>query len=360
MQRLIALAYGTRPQIIKASVLHAALGQVGRVVSIDSGQHYDFALNELLYKQLGVPPADHYLEVGSGAHGAQTAKVLERSEALFQSIRPDAVVVIGDTNSTLGMALAAAKLRLPVVHVEAGLRSADRQMAEELNRRLVDALSDVLCTPSERADAALRREGADGHVVRTGDVARDVLLRALHQLPAPAPSPKYALVTLHRAELVDDAARLRRVVAAIQQVPLDTRWPLHPRTRVAMERASVVIPSGQNVSITEPVGYLDAIRLVRDAAVVITDSGGIQREAYWLGTPCITLRNETEWVETVELGANQLLSPDAVEELPMVARQLVETARAGWSRDAYGTGDAAQRVAACVRAMLPGEAGKPT
>lgn len=358
MTGLIALAYGTRPQIIKASVLHAALGQVGRVVSVDSGQHYDFALNELLYEQLGVPPAEHYLEVGSGTHGAQTAKVLERSEALFQSIQPDAVVVIGDTNSTLGMALAAAKLRLPVVHVEAGLRSADRQMAEELNRRLVDALSDVLCTPSERADAALRREGADGQVVRTGDVARDVLLRALDRLPAPDPSSQYALVTLHRAELVDDATRLRRVVAAIERVPLDARWPLHPRTRVAMERTGAGIAPGRTVTVTEPVGYLDAIRLVRDAAVVITDSGGIQREAYWLGTPCITLRNETEWVETVELGANHLLSSDAVEELPALVQRLTEAPHAGWSRDAYGTGDASLKVAACVRAMLPGEAGK--
>ena len=359
-QTKIALCYGTRPQTIKASVLRTALGQVAPVVSIDSGQHYDFALSGLLYEELGVPPADYYLEVGSGLHGAQTAKVLERSEALLRTVGPGAVVVIGDTNSTLGMALAAAKLRLPVVHVEAGLRAVDRQMAEELNRRLVDALSDVLCTPSERASTALRHEGVGGHIVLTGDVARDVLLRAVRQLPAPAQAPRFALVTLHRAELVDDERQLRRVVSVIERLPLEVRWPVHPRTRAAMERAGIPGASGRRLKLGEPVGYLDAIRLIRDASVVITDSGGVQREAYWLGTPCITLRGETEWAETVASGANKLLSPEAVEELPVLVQQVIDDQRPDWPRDAYGEGDAAIRVAATVRDIVLAAPSSPT
>ena len=354
MSDVIVLAYGTRPQVIKASVLRPALQRLGPVVSVDSGQHYDHALNQLLYDQLGVPPADHYLDVGSGAHGEQTARVLERAEALFASLHPSAVVVIGDTNSTLGLALAAAKLRLPVVHVEAGLRAGDPLMAEELNRRLVDALSAVLCTPSARASDALAQEHQPGQVVQTGDVARDVLQRALTRLAPPDSSTPDIVATIHRAELTDRPERLRAVLAALASLGRPVLLPLHPRTRAAMERAGIPVPAGGPLTVVEPVGYLDLIRLVRDARLVITDSGGVQREAYWLGTPCITLRDETEWTETVAAGANRLLAPDAAEQLQTRARALLDTPPAGWARDAYGDGAAADRVTQAVQSLLEG------
>jgi UDP-N-acetylglucosamine 2-epimerase len=352
MSDVIVLAYGTRPQVIKASVLRPALQRLGPVVSVDSGQHYDHALNQLLYDQLGVPPADHYLDVGSGAHGEQTARVLERAEALFASLHPSAVVVIGDTNSTLGLALAAAKLRLPVVHVEAGLRAGDPLMAEELNRRLVDALSAVLCTPSARASDALAQEHQPGQVVQTGDVARDVLRQALARLPSREPSTPDIVATIHRAELTDRPERLRAVLAALASLDRPILLPLHPRTRAAMERAAIPVPAGGSLRIVEPLGYLDLVRLVRDARLVITDSGGVQREAYWLGTPCITLRHETEWAETVAAGANHLLAPEQAEQLLALARTVLDAPLAEWPRDAYGDGAAAERIAhACEHAL---------
>lgn len=340
------LLYGTRPQVIKASALRRALAGGWSVCTVDTGQHYDYALNRLLYEQLGVAEPDHFLEVGSGSHAAQTGAVLERAEALLLAARPDVAVVIGDTNSTLGAALAAAKLRIPVVHVEAGLRASDALMAEEINRRAVDAISQVLCAPSATAEARLRRERVDGTIVRTGDVARDVLLMQRDRLTVPEGLTPggYLFATLHRAELTDQPVHLLGVLRALAALPLPVVFAIHPRTRAALERAGSRPDIGGALRVVPAVGYLECLAHTAHAAAVVTDSGGVQREAYWLGAPCVTLRTETEWPETVAFGANRTVAP---AQAPDVLGDAVEAALAGpraWDRDAYGSGDAARRV----------------
>lgn len=347
----VALCYGTRPQTIKASILRSALGALARVTAVDSGQHYDYALNELLYRQLGVAPADHYLGVGSGSHATQTAAILLRMEPLLSELSPDAVAVIGDTNSTLGCALAAAKLRIPVVHVEAGLRAHDRLMAEEINRRTTDSIAGLLCTPSRSATDRLRVERPDAVVCETGDVARDVLVSQLPGLPSPAAvSPAaqtpYIFATFHRAELVDQPEVLRGLLEEVSRLPVPTILALHPRTRRALDAAGLTHAGRGQMQIIPAVGYLESLAMTRGASLVLTDSGGLQREAYWLGVPCVTLRAETEWDETIQLGANTLVPPcDVAGRLGPVVGRLLQGAHPGWDRNAYGDGHAADRVA---------------
>ncbi|HEX6106227.1 MAG TPA: UDP-N-acetylglucosamine 2-epimerase (non-hydrolyzing) [Gemmatimonadales bacterium] len=356
----IALCYGTRPQVIKASVLRRELARLGRVFALDTGQHYDYELNALLYAQLGVQPADALLEVGSGLHGEQTAAILVRAERVLAERRPRAVVVIGDTNSTAGCALAAAKLRIPLVHVEAGLRAADPLMAEEINRRMVDAIAQVLCTPSARATGRVRAERCDAAIHQTGDVARDVLLANEARLPAPhtaAPlaGGDYCYATLHRAELTAHPDRLAGVIDALARLEHPVILPLHPRTRAVLEGYGRRAGWAERVTFLPPVGYLESLALIRAADLVVTDSGGVQREAYWFGVPCVTLRTETEWAETVELGANETVDPDQVAAglAAAAARHRARwCAGADWHRDAYGTGDAAARVTDAVASLI--------
>lgn len=355
---ILALCYGTRPQIIKASVLRRSLADAFNVIAVDTGQHYDFVLNELLYRQLEVAPPDHYLEVGSGSHAAQTGAILERVERLLTQRRPVVAVVIGDTNSTLGCALAASKLRIPVAHVEAGLRAGDRLMAEELNRRATDALASILCAPSAAAARRLEREHPDGFIRETGDIARDVLLSQLACIPAPesvvaSATAPYLFATVHRAELTDRPSVLRCVLDALGALPLPTVLAMHPRTRAALERNGLSAESTGRLTIIPAAGYREALSLLRGAAAVLTDSGGIQREAYWLGVPCITLRAETEWAETLALGANHLLDPaEAAQRLPALLEQVLTAGPGTWDRNAYGDGQAGQRVAAAIREGL--------
>ena len=351
--RPIALCYGTRPQVIKASMVRRHLVAVAPVLAVDTGQHYDYALNALLYEQLGVAPADECLDVGSASHAEQTAGILVRAEALFRSRQPAAVVVIGDTNSTLGSALAAAKLRIPVVHVEAGLRARDTLMAEEINRRVVDSFAQVLCTPSAAATARMRAEHPDADVVETGDVAHDVLRAQLGSLPdvsgilPEGAAEAYAFATLHRAELTDNVPHLRGVLAALARLPVPVVLAVHPRTRAVLDAAGIAPAAGGRLTLVPAVGYLESLALTRDARLVVTDSGGVQREAYWLGVPCITVRPETEWTETVALGANVLVAPaDAPATLARAAAEaLAPGHRGSWDRTAYGAGDAAARIA---------------
>jgi UDP-N-acetylglucosamine 2-epimerase len=360
---LLALCYGSRPQVIKASLLLDALSERWRVLTVDTGQHYDYELNAGLYDALGVRRPDHFLGVGSASHAEQTSATITRAAEVFERERPALVVVIGDTNSTLGCALAAAKMRIPVVHVEAGLRAADVLMAEDINRRLVDELAGLLCTPSSLATAELHARRVPGTIVQTGDVAYDVLLRNAGRADAvketegwPAdPDAPYIFATLHRAELTGNDGRMRGVLAGLSALEMPVVFAVHPRTRPVLEKESVRGAIGENVHLLPPLGYLDAVAAVRDALAVVTDSGGIQREAYWLGTPCITVRDETEWCETLELGANILLPPaQAREELPGLVRARAASRRAGWRRTAYGSGDAARKVAEAVAEWVNG------
>lgn len=353
---MIVLGYGTRPQIIKASVLRRALARLGPVFAVDTGQHYDFALNELLYQQLGVAPPDRFLEVGSAGHAEQTALVLTRMEAVLQEIAPRAVVVIGDTNSTLGTALAAAKLRCPVVHVEAGLRAGDRLMAEEINRRAVDAIASLLCTPCAAATTRMRAEHPDATVAETGDVSLDVLQAALPRLPAPGTivpglTMPYVYATLHRAELTDHPELLHGAITALDALDIPVVLAVHPRTRERLGPAAA--QRQERLTVIPAVGYLESLALTARAAAVVTDSGGLQREAFWLGTPCITLRTETEWEETVAAGANRLVAPARAgrDLAPALRDQLGRwSGPSRWPTGAYGNGHAAEAVARAVEA----------
>ena len=360
MQTLV-FCYGTRPQVIKASRLTPALREHFQVVPIDTGQHYDYELNGLLYRQLGVDLPEHFLDVGSSPAPEQAAAVTARAAAVYRSLRPDAVVVIGDTMSTLGAALAGVLLRLPVVHVEAGLRSDDPVMLEEISRRAVDHVSAVLCAPSARAAERLQAERVPGRIVRTGDVSYDVLRSALPAARAaiasgdtPLPAAPFALATLHRAELVDDSRRLEAAAEALRALPVPVLLPLHPRTREKLEAGNLLERLGARVRLVPPIGYLEMLGCIEAASAVITDSGGVQREAYWLGTPCVTIREQTEWPETVDAGANTLVRPGACEgDLPpAVERALSASAPGAWARDAYGTGDAGSRIADAVRKLF--------
>jgi UDP-GlcNAc3NAcA epimerase len=350
----LAICYGTRPQVIKASMLIEASKARFPLLTMDTGQHYDYKLNEVFYEQLGVQRPDHFLEVGSGAHAVQTSAVLTRAAAVFESARPRAVVVIGDTNSTLGCALAAAQMRIPVVHVEAGLRAADKGMAEEINRRMVDALGDLLCAPSAAAKARLELEHQSGAIEFTGDIAHDVLRKNLPRARPPAgeaewplpPGTPYALATLHRAELTASPDVLQATVASLRSLPLPIVFPVHPRVSAAM--ASLGLTSGGMLHVMPPLGYFEMIGAIRDASVVVTDSGGVQREAYWLGIPCVTMRAETEWHETVALGANVLVAPaNAKADLATVVAARLCAERT-WDRSAYGNGDAAAKISDAI------------
>jgi UDP-N-acetylglucosamine 2-epimerase len=340
--------------VVKASVLLHALRARWPVIAIDTGQHYDFELNGLLYEQLGVPRPDHFLEVGSNAPVLQTADVMTRTADILRVRQPSAVIVIGDTTSTLGCALAANKEGIPLVHVEAGLRSNEPDLPEEANRRVVDVLAHLLCAPSTAAAERLRTERAPGEISVTGDVARDVLTRHLRLAPPPSGGPPFALATAHRAGLTSDPVALGALFAALGGLGLPVRLPLHPRTRDALQRFGLLESIPPTVTIGPPLGYLEMIAAVRDAAVVITDSGGLQREAYWLGTPCVTVRGETEWVETVAAGANALLPAHAAPEslAALVGEQRRRRAGAAWVPDAYGDGAAAGRVADAVARLL--------
>ena len=302
---------GARPQFIKASALTPLLRARHEEILVHTGQHYDQGMSDVFFNELGLPEPDVNLNVGSGPHGAQTAAMLTGIEDVLGRHKPDAVVVYGDTNSTLAGALGAAKLGIRLAHVEAGLRSYNRSMPEEINRVLTDHAADLLLCPAEAAAQNLAREGIARGVHIVGDIMADVLRSAkeraalssvLQQLRLD--EDKYVLATVHRAENTDDPTRLGNILSAFNALEETVVFPVHPRTRAAIIRTGW--QPAAHVRMLDPVGYLDMIRLQQSARGILTDSGGVQKEAYWLGTPCVTLRNETEWVETVTTGWNTL------------------------------------------------------
>jgi UDP-GlcNAc3NAcA epimerase len=307
---------GARPQFIKAGPFVRAVRAAHTSVLVHTGQHYDDNMSEIFFQELELAAPDFHLGVGSGPHGAQTAAMLAGLEGVIVEVAPDWVVIFGDTNSTLAGALAAAKLGVPVAHVEAGLRSFNRRMPEEINRVVADHLSDVLFCPSETAVRHLAAEGRTRGVYATGDVMReahrDAAVRAardsrvLERLGLSA--QKYLLATVHRAENTDDHARLAGILRAFGALEETVVFPVHPRTRAALNAVNGALP--RNVRLIDPVGYLDIARLQLGARAILTDSGGLQKEAYWSGVPCITLRDETEWTETVDAGWNVLVGAD--------------------------------------------------
>lgn len=348
MRKLLTVV-GARPQFIKSAPLSRALrGRVEEIV-VHTGQHYDAGLSGIFYDELKLPAPRHRLEIGSHSHGAQTGRMLEAVERVCRSESPDLLLVYGDTNSTLAGALGAAKLGIPVAHVEAGLRSYNREMPEEINRVLTDHLATWLFCPTEASVANLRREGLTRGVHRVGDVMLDAF-RLFQDLAAGLPvldrlqlaDGGYVLATVHRAENTDDPRRLAGIFAGLCRVArtLPVLLPAHPRTRKALEAHGV---SPGPVRIVPPVSYLEMVRLESAARVICTDSGGVQKEACFCGVPCVTLREETEWVETVEAGINILAGSDEGRIHEAVRRQLDAPRNGG--RDFYGDGTAAERIA---------------
>jgi UDP-GlcNAc3NAcA epimerase len=352
----VMVVVGARPQFVKAAAILRAFEDVAveevalqtQHRLVHTGQHYDSNMSDVFFRELDLPSPDHELGVGSGSHGAQTGRMLERVEAVMREDAPDVVLVLGDTNSTLAGALAAAKLGIPVAHVEAGLRSYRRGMPAESNRVLTDLVSTLLLCPSDVAVANLRKEGIEEGVHEVGDVMFDVLSRFL---PAPAERDRmlgalgleqggYALATIHRAENTDDRERLMSVLASLERVAslgLPVVCPAHPRTQRAL--ADVRAPRG--VRVIPPASYLEMLSLEASARAILTDSGGVQKEAFWLGVPCITLRDETEWTETVDLGWNIIAGCDPEAVATATARERPTGPRP----PVYGDGRAAERIA---------------
>ena len=317
----ILTVVGARPQFIKAAPVSRALQAAGlHEYLVHTGQHYDANMSQIFFDELGVPRPDLNLGVGSGTHGRQTGEMLMRLEEVMMAERPDWVLVYGDTNSTIAAALAAVKLHIPIAHVEAGLRSFNRRMPEEHNRVLTDHCADLLLCPTATAVENLAKEGVREGVHLTGDVMYDAVLLFSQQARAQSGILQqldltrggYLLATMHRPRNTDNPQRLRVLVEAFMSMDERVIFPIHPRTRqkLAQLDLSPNYLAKQGVQLLDPVGYLDMLMLEQNARLILTDSGGIQKEAYFFAVPCITLREETEWVETVDAGWNVLVGAD--------------------------------------------------
>ena len=311
---------GARPQFIKCAPVSIELRRVAQEVLVHTGQHYDDSMSGVFFREMGLPEPDHHLAVGSGSHGQQTGEMLRKIEQILLSEHPDMVLVYGDTNSTLAGALAPAKLHIPVAHVEAGLRSHNRKMPEEINRVMADHLSSLLFCPTETAVNNLMTEGITKGVYLVGDVMYDALLegvatakRTSNILERLRVTPQcFILATVHRAENTDQPLRLKGIVDALNELVKcghNIVFPVHPRTQKQFAMQSLKLNEG--ILQIDPVSYLDMVLLESTARFILTDSGGIQKEAYWLQVPCLTLRDETEWEETVRYGWNKLVSTDS-------------------------------------------------
>ncbi len=350
MKKFKAVAVvGARPQFVKAAALHAAwsrstLSKRLSLVWAHTGQHYDYKMSKVFFDELNIPEPRYNLKVGSGSHGAQTALMLERLEDVFIKEKPDVVIVFGDTNSTLAGALAAAKLNVPVAHVEAGLRSGNRAMPEEVNRIATDGLSSLLFCPTEAAVGHLEREGVRKGVHRVGDVMADILRHYEHSIAARRASEPYYLATIHRNVNTDDPARLKRIFRALASLDRKVFMPLHPRTAKKLDAIHglrlEVLKTGR-IEIVEPLPYLKMLAAEKSAAGIVTDSGGVQKEAFLLGVPCVTLREETEWTETLAAGGNTLCEPDA-KKIVAAFRKLSKRGRR--TGKLYGRGDASEQI----------------
>ena len=314
MTKLLSIV-GARPQFVKVAMIADAFSRHARAASIEhrilhTGQHYDAGMSDCFFRELDIPSPQYHLGIGSGPHGVQTGKMLAGIESILTDWRPDAVIVYGDTNSTLAGALAAAKLHTRVIHLEAGLRSFNRRMPEELNRITTDHLSDLLLCPTATAMANAQREGLADRSYLTGDVMLDLLQHHAPRLPRhPLAQGEYALVTVHRAENTEDPERMDKFVSWLDQLPLRAVLPMHPRLHSKLSKQQMSsIERMEHVHVLPPCRYGEMISLERDASVILTDSGGVQKEAYFLGVPCLTLRDETEWVETLAGGWNRIVS----------------------------------------------------
>jgi UDP-GlcNAc3NAcA epimerase len=350
----IVTVVGARPQFIKAAAVSRVIcgDYADRVqeVIVHTGQHYDSNMSQVFFDELGIPAPKHHLEISGGGHGAMTGRMLQALEKVLEQEKPDWVLIYGDTNSTLAAALAAVKMHIPVAHVEAGLRSFNMRMPEEVNRTVADRVSTLLFCPTQVAVDNLLSEGVTAGVHLVGDVMFDVSLYYRDQARRRSDALQrhglaegnYVLTTCHRAENTDDPARLEAILRALGDVAekLPVLLPLHPRTRNIVAARGLEAALGK-VRIVEPLSFMDMVRLEQSAKVVLTDSGGVQKEAFFYEVPCVTMRDETEWTETVDLGWNQLVGADRVK---IVAAVLGATRPAGAASRPYGDGTASQAI----------------
>lgn len=352
----VATVVGARPQFIKAAPVSCALRKHHHEVLIHTGQHYDVNMSDIFFNELDIPHPDYQLGIGSGLHGAQTGAILSKIEEVLLIEKPDTVLVYGDTNSTLAGALAAAKLHIPVLHIEAGLRSFNRRMPEEINRVLTDHLATMLFCPTNTAIKNLESEGITNGVYQIGDVMLDAFKynkklaeqrSQINERLGLVPG-QYVLCTIHRAENTDNVERLSNILQAVSKVSSTIVLPLHPRTRKIIQTEGFETLIGPRVKIIDPVGYLDMIALEVNATKILTDSGGVQKEAYFAGVPCITMRDETEWSETVEVGWNQLTGASTEKIIKAVENGFPPAERP----DIFGQGDSAQRFTRILEESL--------
>ncbi len=356
MPKKIVTVIGARPQFVKAAIVSRKISQSTNLeeVLVHTGQHYDKNMSDLFFDEMEISKPKYNLEIGSGPHGKQTGKMLEKIEEVLLAEKPDILMTYGDTNSTIAGSLAAAKLHVSVAHVEAGLRSFNKKMPEEVNRILTDHISDYLFTPTDLATTLLTKEGLPtGKIFQVGDVMYDVSLffaekaqkqsKILQQLEL---SPNnYVLSTIHRAENTDDSNRLKNIFTALNDLnnTCQVILPIHPRTKKILSDNPEIQKMTENLTLIEPVGFLDMIVLEKNAKMIATDSGGVQKEAFFFDVPCVTLRDETEWMETIELNWNKLASPSLTpSELVTILIDGLE--RKGHEGTPYGKGDASSKI----------------
>jgi len=360
----IVTIIGARPQFIKAAAVSRVLKDYNdlKEIIIHTGQHYDDNMSEVFFQELEIPKPDYYLGIGSGSHGVQTGRMLEKIEGVLIKENPDVVLVYGDTNSTLAGALAASKLQIPVAHVEAGLRSFNKKMPEEINRIVADHVSDLLFAPTEAAVDNLIREGIPRErIFNVGDVMFDAALyygekaeKESNILEKLGLKPgKYILSTIHRAYNTDIEERLRAIFEGLSRVSREITGvlPLHPRTKAALIREGLYEYVSKNVKVIEPVGYIDMIKLEKNSRLIVTDSGGVQKEAFFYKVPCVTLREETEWVELVELGWNHLVPPVSGAFVEQGIKKALNSS-CGLDAQPYGDGKSSEKIVGVLREYL--------
>lgn len=353
---------GARPQFIKAAPFSEVFRKDNQEILIHTGQHYDANMSEVFFNELGIPKPDYNLGVGSGSHGMQTGRMLEKIEEIIINEKPDGMLVYGDTNSTLAGALAASKMHLPVYHVEAGLRSYNKLMPEEQNRILTDHISSLLLCPTQTAVDNLKKEGIVSGVINTGDIMYDAVwrnidiskrkynngcwlreLREENNIIIDIKETEYYLATIHRAENTDNPDKLRKIFNAFEKLDKPVILPLHPRTKKLIEELSI---TKNNIVVIKPIGYLLMLYLTSNAYMVVTDSGGLQKEAYFLKTPCTTLRDQTEWIETLDNGWNALSQIEVNTIIETVSREL--TCIQHTQKQQFGDGQAAEHICKAI------------
>ncbi|ESU34214.1 UDP-N-acetylglucosamine 2-epimerase [Bacillus sp. 17376] len=343
----IITVIGARPQFIKAAPVSRVLREKHTELIIHTGQHYDSNMSEIFFEELNIPKPDYYLAVGSGHHGKQTGEMLAKIEEIVLEENPDCLVVYGDTNSTLAGALVAAKLHIPVIHIEAGLRSFNKKMPEEINRIMTDHVSEFLFCPTNTAIENLKNENITHNVFNIGDVMYDAVLynKKLaseksnilneHSLEEKG----YHLITIHRAENTDNLENMQNILEAFSKIDDVKVWPIHPRTKHKLESYGIKLEEIPNLKVIDPVGYLDMLTLEASAKKIITDSGGVQKEAYFMKVPCVTVREQTEWVETLEEDANILVGTSVDKILEAVSKDVNPM-----YREIFGDGHASEKI----------------